>query len=147
MQSTASTIVRLSVACFMLGMTWFLTVANSNASGPVQLGIGSYEASSNCSVETMNSTIEVGQCDTATSDPDSPPCVIDVETTFAALGIEGAEAPDPYSGNVITGTVQGAEVRCEHTYYAELETFVYECLSTTGGHPICVITLTAVDGK
>jgi len=124
----------------MLGMTWFLTVANSDASGPVTLRTGTYQASSNCSGETMTSTINVGQCENG-----ELPCVIDIEATFAALGIEGAEAPEANPGNVIIGTVQGTEVRCEHTYYAELETYVYECLSANGGDALCVITLTEIN--
>ena len=92
--------LRFSFGCLLLGTAWFLTVANSDYGGPVQLGAGSYQAQSNCSGEAIATNIEINACtpeattvsDDEDADPNmEPTCFVDLATPFAELGVEDIE--------------------------------------------------------
>ena len=54
--------LRFSMGCLLLGAAWFLTVANSDYGGPIQLGLGTYQAQSNCSGQAITTSVEINAC-------------------------------------------------------------------------------------
>ena len=149
--------LRFSMGSLLLGGAWFLTVANSDYGGPIQLGLGTYQAQSNCSGQAITATIEINACtpeaNTASDGDDTDPtmeptCLVDLATPFAELGVEDVEniASNAYDQRTdsLLGTAQGTPVRCNSIYYSDLKTFVYDCKDVDSQDQICVISLTKI---
>ena len=90
------------MGCLLLGAAWFLTVANSDYGGPIQLGLGTYQAQSNCSGQAITTTVEINACaseaNTVSDNDDTDPtmestCLVDLATPFAELGVEESRNP------------------------------------------------------
>ena len=154
MREQYSLYLRFSMGCLLLGTAWFLTVANSDYGGPVQLGVGTYQAQSNCSGQGITTTVEINACtpeaNTVSDDDDADPtmeptCFVDLATPFAELGVEDIEsnAYDQRTDSLL-GTAQGTPVRCKSIYYSDLKTFVYDCKDVDSQEQVCVISLTKI---